>query len=138
MGIWLYDVLNLSGKPLNLNNSSNNWRLNNVTNTIDRVTGYQSNSWYFSSDYPNVNIQVYDAGSWRLTIDVTYKTTSSTLSATWGITRNYTRFNFIFQDTVIWFYSSNHALTLDGRQQQGWYLDVNEQNLKWEPYNVAS
>ncbi|XP_057960594.1 uncharacterized protein LOC131152760 [Malania oleifera] len=77
---------------------------------------------------------VYDDGDWGLAINLKRDGTED-YNRSWSIKSNYTRFNFVFEPSKIWFYSSNNPLLLDGVQHQAWVLQI-QKNWKWEAYDV--
>ncbi|XP_057960582.1 uncharacterized protein LOC131152747 [Malania oleifera] len=132
MGIWLYEVKNISTKALRLRKGSSNWQLNEPTNMVNVVTGYWDDDWNFS--YGDINVRVFDDGDWGLQIEVK-KSGRNTLSNKWEIEKNYTQVNFVFEEDTVWVYPTTHPLKKDGHEHLAWSVNLHKE-WKWEPYDI--
>ncbi|XP_057960583.1 uncharacterized protein LOC131152748 [Malania oleifera] len=131
MGIWLYDVMNISRKGLLLEKSATTRHLNDITTTINEECGDWNSDWVFYHDRGRIRVRVFDDGGWGLVIHIKRDGTQDLIQK-WDIQNNYTRIHLVFGQSKIWFYPTVHPLKKDGEQHKAWVLQI-EKNWNWQP-----
>ncbi|XP_057952916.1 uncharacterized protein LOC131147144 [Malania oleifera] len=132
-GIWLYEIMNLTKKSLNLVKLNNFRQLKELANTIDEKCGYSNEAWIIEINHMSMRIKVYDA-YWKVGVEVTND--KNKIAGLWDIQTDSTRINFIVEEDKIWFYPTLYPLKLDGKEHNAWIMDVNANEWKWEGHDI--